>query len=79
VSAESYAHNQFTAALDNPAFSARIYDTGINDLDQVVIVDSSTPVGEVLARCGDTARLVAVCDEDAPHGFALARIEGTDQ
>lgn len=41
------------------------------------LVDSgatySTPVGEVLARVG-RSRVVAVLDEDAPHGFALARI-----
>lgn len=70
MSAESYAEQQFAKALAVPSFAARLGMLGVA-LDEVQVVDSSTPVGEVLAW---RARVVAVCDEDAPQGFTLARI-----
>ncbi len=73
MSAESYAEQQFNAvARHSPTFIARVEDYGTT-VERVIVVAGSTPVGEVIARVG-RARVVAVLDEDAPHGFALARI-----
>lgn len=72
MSAESYTEEQFNAVKDDPAFIARVeeYNTTV---DSLIVVADSTPVGEVFARVG-LRRVVAVLDEDALHGFALARV-----
>jgi hypothetical protein len=72
VSAESYAEQRFNAVKADPVFAGRVADYGTT-VDALVVVADSTSVGEVLARLGN-GRVVAVLDEDAPHGFALARI-----
>lgn len=72
MSAESYAQQQFNNARRDPTFRARLGDIGTLPEDVIVVADS-TPTGETLGRIG-RASVVAVLDEDAPHGFALARI-----
>lgn len=72
MSAESYAEERFNAVKTDLVFIGRVTDYGTT-VDRVIVVADSTPVGEVLARV-DYGRVIAVLDEDAPHGFALARI-----
>jgi len=73
VSAESYAEEQFKAALASPGFATRLRAAGADLPDDVVVVDNSTPIGEVLARLTQVG-VVAVCDEDEPHGFAVGQL-----
>lgn len=71
VSAERYAAEQFVKAVNTPSFAARLHALGLSPAE-VKVVDSSEPIGQVLNGRGP--RTIAVCDEDAPDGFMLARI-----
>lgn len=77
MSAEAYSEQQFNAVKTNPVFVSRVADYGTT-VDALIVVADSTPVGEVLARV-NYGRVVAVLDEDAPHGFALARISEVER
>jgi hypothetical protein len=72
VSAESYAHEQFTAACRDPRFLNRLNAFGVAR-EQVAVVSDSLPVGEALAQV-HAAGVLAVLDEDASHGFMLVRV-----
>jgi hypothetical protein len=76
MSAEASAEEKFARVRESHIFLGRLGAFGV-DADQVVVVADSTPVGEVLAQVGQGG-VVAVLDEAAPHGFALARITGVD-
>ena len=78
MSAEAYAEALFAAAVANSDFLQRLYDAGAAVVGEVLVVADSTPVGEVLGRAVP-GHVVAVLDEDAPHGFGLATLERLDQ
>lgn len=75
MSAETYAHERYADAIGDTGFLARLNAVGGHSSDRVAVVDEETPIGEVLAQVRGR-RVVAVCDDDAPHGFTLVRIEG---
>lgn len=76
MSAESYAEQRFDAACRDLAFVNRVTALGVPRSEAVVVADS-TPVGEALARVAGGG-VLAVADDEAPHGFVLARVDRVD-
>lgn len=77
VSAESYAEDQFRVACGNLDFLTRLAELDTTQ-GEAVVVAHSTPTGETLANA-TAGNVLAVLDEDAPHGFALVRVERIDR
>jgi hypothetical protein len=77
MSAEAYAEDRFKAACIDLDFMDRLANLGAEPDDAVVVADS-TPTGETLANV-TAGSVLAVLDEDAPHGFVLVRVERTDR
>jgi hypothetical protein len=78
VSAEAYAQEQFAAALTDPGFMARLRAAGADDPAAVVVFSADVPASEVFARAG-TSAVIALHDDDQPHGFAVGHFRGAGQ
>ena len=78
MSAESYAEQQFAAALTMHGFTERLSRAGASSPDDVYIAAASTPASEIIGSA-DQYFVLAVHDEGAPHGFALTRLSEVDR
>jgi len=70
MSADTWAAQQFTSAVTDPGFAARVRAAGADEPAAVKVFDEQTSIGEVLARVGHGA-VVAIASEAEPHGFAV--------
>ncbi len=78
MSAESYADEKFNEALADAGFVDRLRAAGADNPGTVVVIPASLPASEVFARAGFSS-VVALHDEDQPHGFMVGHFRWAGQ